>query len=156
MKWIYPLLVIVVILYLITADFKLNDTEFILVTLLLIFILTRVTSTTELFDIDELPEKETLFGIPKIFSDNIGPEIDKLIKDATPKEEDKKMTDDVISKTTFQEDEDMHNSKQQVDDAKFSLLRREYLIVNQMLLQLKDTDTQLYNRIFPETNDDGN
>jgi len=163
MKWIYPLSITLVIIYLVIVDFKLNDFEFILITMILIFVLVKITesTSTECFDgtmvkeeEDIFPERLALYDVPNYASKTIGNEIDKLIKDAKPKDEDNKMTDDVIGKNTVEDDTDMLNAAKQVDEAKFAMLRREYLNVNTMLLALKDSMPDVYARIFGTTNEE--
>ena len=96
MIWIYIALVGTIFIYLLTIDFKPSDVEFLVIICILMFILMNLMKLRELFELDEFPERIRLFDIPSYASKRIGDEMDKLIRDAAPKEE-KNSSDEVFS-----------------------------------------------------------
>jgi len=156
MQWIYMVLLVSVLVYLLTIDFKPNHIEFLVIIGILLFILSNLVRMTEFFEeeqnneqIYDYPERLKLYDIPEYASKRIGGELDKLIKDAAPKEEDKQSTEEVFSKDNLTDDTDLLDAEKKVDDSKFAMFRREYKNVNAMLLKIKEEYPDVYARIFP-------
>jgi len=150
MIWIYIILLGCVFVYLLTIDFKPSHIEFVVILTILLFILANLVKVKELFelDTDEFPERLKLFDIPTYASKRIGEQMDKLIKDAVPKQEDNKTTDEVFSKDNVNEDPDLLDKDQKVDEQKFAMFRREYKLVDAMLLKIREENPDVYARIF--------
>jgi hypothetical protein len=143
--------VLVLVLYVIYRRFRLTDLEFAVIGFSLLVILTLVRGAREAFtedepDVDDGTRKLlTLLELPGYIKAKIGGQLDGMVKDA--QETSNTNEDDVVSKESMTEDADVANNGK-VDDGKYTLLKREYLVADNMFKKLKETNADVYTRIF--------
>lgn len=154
MLWIIAALV----LYVIWRRFRLTDLEFAIIAFSLLILIAHTLPSQQQEHFEEAPDApedtmarklQTLIELPGYIKSKIGGQLDGLVKDA---KNTSSSNDDVISKETQTEDPDVA-SDSKVDDAKFALLKREYITADLMFKNLKESNPDAYTRAFGADSD---
>ena len=153
--WMFPILLV----YITWKRFRLSDLEFSIVVFIFLTILTilkgydNIKEKFEDVTVEETDRNlQTLLELPGYIKQKIGEQIDGLIKDTKNQEQ---SNDDIVSKKTMEDDPDISQNNV-VDNGKYMLLKREYLTINNIFNLIKQSQPDIYKRIFPPTSDNQN